>query len=54
MYYWGNEIKYGEIDRKVLSMGWNRHARNIVVGRDYLEDLVLDGRLMLQWILMFC
>jgi len=54
MYYEGNEIKHGEIDRKVLSMEWNRHACNVVVGRDYLEDLVLDGRFKLQWILMFC
>jgi len=28
-------------------MGWNRHACNFVVGRDYLEDLVLEGGLML-------
>jgi hypothetical protein len=50
MYYWGSQIKHGGTDRKVLSMGWNRHACNIVVGGDYLKDLVLDGRLMLQWI----
>jgi hypothetical protein len=37
-----------QVAGKVLRMGGNRHACNIFVGTDHLEDLVLDGRLMLS------